>query len=57
MRGQAPNWPTVDPEVLRSWSDCVTWEDLDYFIAARVAMIRIQTGAFASLADPPMAPS
>jgi hypothetical protein len=42
VRGQAPNWPTVDPEALRSWSDCETWEDLDYFIAAVGSMIRVQ---------------
>ncbi len=48
MIGQAPNWPTVDPEALRSWADCATWEDLDYFIAARVAMIRIQCRAWSA---------
>ena len=48
MIGQAPDWPTVDPEVLRSWSDCRTWADLDYFIAARVGMLRIEFRAWAA---------
>jgi len=42
VKGQAKDWPTVDPEVLRSWADCRTWEDLDYYIAARVSMIQLQ---------------
>ena len=42
MKGQAKDWPTVDPEALRSWADCRTWEDLDYYIAARVSMIQLQ---------------
>lgn len=37
-------WADVDPTTLRSWADCETWGDLDYFIAARTAMIRMSIG-------------
>lgn len=30
------------PSVLRTISDCVTFEDLDHFIAARASMIHVQ---------------
>ena len=41
VKGDAPNWPSVDPERLRSWADVETWEELDYMIVAISGMAKV----------------